>query len=144
MVYLVILALCLMLVVATSLLHYEVLRLASALAPSLAIPPRTRALVTIAAAFAGHVLQIVLYAVVYWAASVRMGLGFLEGTLEGNFFDYLYFSGATFTTLGIGDIAMEGPIRLLVSVQSLNGLVLIGWSASFTYLSMERFWTDAG
>jgi len=24
--------------------------------------------------------------------------------------------------------------------ESLNGLVLIGWSASFTYLTMEEFW----
>jgi hypothetical protein len=33
-------------------------------------------------------------------------------------------------------------MRLIASVESLNGLVLIGWSASFTYLSMERFWQD--
>ena len=31
-------------------------------------------------------------------------------------------------------------MRLVAGVESLNGLVLIGWSASFTYLTMEEFW----
>jgi hypothetical protein len=33
-------------------------------------------------------------------------------------------------------------LRIIAGVESLNGLVLIGWSASFTYLSMEQFWED--
>jgi hypothetical protein len=33
-----------------------------------------------------------------------------------------------------------GPVRLLSGVEALNGLMLIGWSASFTYLTMEKFW----
>jgi hypothetical protein len=31
-------------------------------------------------------------------------------------------------------------MRIVAGIESLNGLVLIGWSASFTYLTMERFW----
>jgi hypothetical protein len=27
-------------------------------------------------------------------------------------------------------------------VEALNGLLLIGWSASYAYIAMERFWTD--
>ena len=34
------------------------------------------------------------------------------------------------------------PLRILVGTESLNGLILITWSASFTYLSMEKFWQD--
>jgi hypothetical protein len=33
-------------------------------------------------------------------------------------------------------------MRLIAGVESLNGLVLIGWSASFTYLEMARFWEN--
>jgi hypothetical protein len=33
-----------------------------------------------------------------------------------------------------------GPLRLLVGVEALNGLLLIGWSASYIYLAMERCW----
>jgi diguanylate cyclase (GGDEF)-like protein len=31
-------------------------------------------------------------------------------------------------------------MRLLAGAEALNGLLLIGWSASFIYISMERFW----
>jgi hypothetical protein len=34
-------------------------------------------------------------------------------------------------------------MRLLAGMEVLNGLLLIGWSASYTYISMERFWKDA-
>lgn len=30
--------------------------------------------------------------------------------------------------------------RMIAGVEALNGLLLIGWSASFTYLAMERYW----
>jgi hypothetical protein len=40
----------------------------------------------------------------------------------------------------LGDIAPLGPVRLLAGVEALNGLLMIAWSASFTYLSMENFW----
>ena len=35
-----------------------------------------------------------------------------------------------------------GELRLLAGVEALNGLLLIGWSASYTYIAMERFWTS--
>jgi len=53
----------------------------------------------------------------------------------------LYFSAETYTSLGFGDLIPIGPLRLLAGAEALNGLVLIGWSASFTYIAMERFWS---
>jgi len=70
------------------------------------------------------------------------GLGRIDGEMEGGPLDYFYFSITTFTTLGIGDVHPRGALRFIAGVESLNGLVLIGWSASFTYLSMEQFWAD--
>ena len=32
------------------------------------------------------------------------------------------------------------PLAARPPRRALNGLLLIGWSASFTYISMERFW----
>jgi hypothetical protein len=139
--YVFIFLVCLLLVIVTSIVHYEVLRGASSLAPRLAIPARRRTLLTIAAAFFAHSIEIGLYAVTYWACS-RLGFGRLVGAAEGHFYDYFYFSAATFTTLGLGDVVVEGPLRLLTGIESLNGLVLITWSASFTFLSMEKFWLD--
>jgi hypothetical protein len=46
-----------------------------------------------------------------------------------------------YTSLGFGDFTPVGPIRLLAGAEALNGLLLIGWSASFTYISMEKFWS---
>jgi len=41
------------------------------------------------------------------------------------------------------DIVPGGDLRLVAGVEVLNGLLLIGWSASYTYIAMERFWNDA-
>ncbi len=40
-----------------------------------------------------------------------------------SFFDALYFSTTTWTTLGYGDIAPSGDIRLLTSLEALTGLI---------------------
>ena len=42
--------------------------------------------------------------------------------------------------------ALEMPSRskLLVGVEALNGLLLIGWSASYAYIAMERYWVPKG
>jgi hypothetical protein len=70
----------------------------------------------------------------------QLQVGSLAGHLEGGTLDFFYFSIATYTTLGIGDLHPSGAMRLVAGIESLNGLVLIGWSASFTYLTMEEFW----
>lgn len=140
--YAIVCAVALFLIVVTVVLHYEALRLTADITPRLAIPPRARILVVIAVAFLAHCVEIALYAWAFWAAGNHLGLGEIAGALEGTPVDYLYFSAATFTTLGVGDLVVEGPLRIVVGLESLNGLVLITWSASFTYLSMERFWLD--
>ena len=57
---------------------------------------------------------------------------------------HFYFSIASYTTLGIGDILPHGNIRIVAGLEALNGLVLVAWSASFTYLIMERLWGRQG
>ncbi|EEB77646.1 hypothetical protein GPB2148_582 [marine gamma proteobacterium HTCC2148] len=54
--------------------------------------------------------------------------------------DCVYFSFTTYTTLGMGDIEPIGDLRYLTGLESLTGLVLITWSASFLYLEMTRYW----
>lgn len=129
----------LILVLATITIHYEALRKTSAIIPHLAVPPRARILVVIVGVFVAHLAEIALYAIVY-AMMERLGLGALAGTLEHNPLDYFYLSITSYTTLGVGDLYPTGVMRLVSSIESLNGFVLIGWSASFTYLEMERFW----
>jgi hypothetical protein len=130
------------LVIAAVAVHYEALRLASAAIPRLRIPPRSRILVVIAVAFVAHLVEVALFGFAYWAMADGAGLGKISGAVEGGALDYFYFSAASFTTLGVGDIVAEGPLRVVAGVEPLAGLVLITWSASFTYLAMERFWQD--
>ena len=53
---------------------------------------------------------------------------------------YMYFSAETYTSLGFADVTPDGSVRLLVGTEALNGLLLIGWSASILCNFMERFW----
>jgi hypothetical protein len=59
------------------------------------------------------------------------------------FFDLVYLSAMSYTTVGFGDVAPIGPIRFLTGTEALTGFVLIAWSASFTYLEMERYWKES-
>jgi hypothetical protein len=131
------------LLTATVLIHFEMFRLVSGLTTSQMIPPRGRILLVIAAVLLAHMVEIGLYAVAFALCEDPLRLGLIDGALEGSALDVLYFSITTYTTLGVGDLHARGPLRLLAGIESLNGLVLIGWSASFTYLSMERFWGGA-
>jgi hypothetical protein len=128
------------LVVACVLIHYEVLRLTSTLLGRLTIPPRPRILVVMFAVFLAHTIEVWVYAIAYYLLRDHLGIGGFGGTLENQFTDYLYFSTATYSSLGYGDVYPLGGLRLVAGIETVAGLVMIGWSASFTYLTMEKFW----
>lgn len=101
-------------------------------------------LVVIFALFAIHIVEVMLYAVGFYLLEV-LGAGSLDALDTAQdipFSDYFYFSIACYTTLGIGDIVPHGGSRFMAGIEGLNGLVLITWSASYTYLMMERLWSD--
>ncbi|MFC1747564.1 ion channel [Pseudomonadota bacterium] len=122
------------------LIHYETLRLTSISLPHLKMPPRQRILVVICAAFVAHVIEITLYAASYMVLERLIGTGNIAGLPTTSFYDYFYYSMVTYTTLGIGDLYPLEGLRLLTGMESLVGLMMITWTASFTYLSMEKFW----
>ncbi len=122
------------------LIHYETLRLTSLSFPRLRMPPRQRILVVICAAFFAHLIEITLYAVSYMLIENAIGSGNIAGLPTDSFYDYFYYSTVTYTTLGIGDLYPQEGLRLLTGMESLLGLMMITWTASFTYLNMEKFW----
>ena len=89
-----------------------------------------------------HVLEIWLFAVGHWALaeSESGAYGSVVGYDEFLFLDYVYFSVTNYTTVGWGDLHASGPLRFLAGTESLAGLMMITWSASFTYLIMSRTW----
>jgi len=131
---------CALLVALTTVLHYEVLGGLNAILPRLRIPDRTRLLVVMLGSFCAHAAEILLYGLALYAVVRFAQVGTLQGGTGFSLANCLYFSAETYTSLGFGDLTPSGPTRLLAGVEALNGLLLIGWSASFTYLAMERFW----
>lgn len=131
---------CLLLLVATTLIHYEVLRLLSAWLPRLRIEPRLRLVYVILGAFVAHFTEILLYGVAYYLLATGFNVGDMGQAGPLPFSRCLYFSAETYTTLGYGDVLPHGELRLLAGLEALNGMLLMGWTASYTYLSMERLW----
>ena len=129
------------LIALTTLIHYEVLRGLHVGLPRLRIRVRAKLLVVIFVAFVAHAVEILLYAAATFALIHFLDVGELSGEKATTFLECLYFSAETYTSLGLGDIAPLGPVRLLAGVEALNGLLMIAWTASFTYLSMEKFWS---
>jgi hypothetical protein len=87
-----------------------------------------------------HVLEIWIFGMTLWLLTLWPACGTLAGEQASSFFDYIYFSAVTFSTVGFGEMWPVGAIRFLCGMEALTGFVLITWSASFTYLEMERFW----
>lgn len=89
-----------------------------------------------------HIIEIWCFGMAYWALSFVPDTGYVHGEHGADtVFDAVYLSATTYTTVGFGDLAPVGAIRLIAGLESLVGLLLITWSASFTYLEMSRLWS---
>lgn len=133
-------AVCALLMVLTTLFHYEALRSTSAALPHLRVPRKAKTVFVVLAAFVAHLVEIAFYAAAIYALISWFDVGTLGVDAVPSFSVITYFSAETYTSLGYGDVVPHGPLRLLAGIEALNGLLLIGWSASFIFVAMERFW----
>ena len=120
------------------------LRLISELIPKLKIQPRLRILVVIYGAFLAHTLEVWLFGLTYYVLATYLNVGTFTASSPHpmDLFDFVYFSVVVYTSVGFGDIYPIGHMRLIAGVEALTGLLMIGWTASFTYLMMEKLWLD--
>ena len=51
-----------------------------------------------------------------------------------------YFSMATFTTVGYGDVVLEGKWRMLASLQAANGMIIFGWTTALIFYYIQRIY----
>jgi hypothetical protein len=121
-------------------IHWEGLVLTSRLCAWMDPPHRVRVAASVVGALIAHLVEIAVFAVAIQLA-VKAGLGGLEPPQQG-FEDLLYFSATVYSSLGFGDVVPNGPMRQLVGIEAVTGLVLIAWTASFTFVKMEKFWGD--
>lgn len=131
----------LILAAASALLHFECLKLLNGLLPRVRIiERRAKVLAGFAGAMISHWLQIMLFALAYYVLRDRFGLGGFGGHFHDVFTNFVYFSAETYSSLGLGDIFPMGSLRLVTGIETLTGLLMISWTASFTYLEMQRYW----
>ncbi|QUL37963.1 potassium channel family protein [Erythrobacter sp. JK5] len=129
------------LVAASLYLHFSVLRAMSGHFARAKTAIKRPMMTVMTVIFFTHLVEITLFAAAFNIMG-HVGLGKLSGAYNSTAVDYFYFSIATYSTLGIGDIAPDGAMRMVAGVEALAGLLLIAWSASFTYLMMERLWAS--
>jgi hypothetical protein len=87
-----------------------------------------------------HVLEIWIFGAASWILLSVETTGGVAGTHQPGILDAVYLAAMTYSTVGFGDLAPVGPIRFMFGTMALTGFVLITWSASFTFLEMERYW----
>lgn len=122
------------------LIHYEFLYRISTAIPKMKVKHRFRIVIGVFSALVAHTIEIWLFAVAYYYLHRAEEWGQLKGNFTGTLMDCVYFSFTTYTTLGLGDIEPHGQLRHLVGLESLTGLLLITWTASFLYYEMQRYW----
>ena len=75
----------------------------------------------------GNIVQVAFWALLY--------------RLLGAFPDFetaMYFSGVTFTSLGYGDVVLEGRMRLLGPLQAANGLMMFGITTALFISAVQQ------
>ena len=124
------------------MIHYEFLYRFTQIIPTMKIRHRFRILASVFSALIAHTIEIYVFAIAYYYFHQSSEFGYLSGNFNGSMMDCIYYSFTTFTTLGFGDIQPFGSIRYLTGLESLAGLVLITWTASFLYFEMQRYWNE--
>lgn len=130
-------------VIATAvIIHFEMLSILSRIMPRMTIRYRFRIAIGIFGALIAHTIEVWLFTFTYYITIHTGKFGTLAGVDNIDLASCAYFSFITYTTLGYGDIVPIGQLRFLAGLESLTGLVLITWTASFMYFEMQKYWSD--
>ena len=76
-----------------------------------------------------HLVQVGLWAVVFWRAQELPNVD-----------TALYFSLATYTTIGFGDVVVGPGWRVLARIEGLTGILLVAWSTAFVFAVVNRMY----
>ncbi len=76
----------------------------------------------------GHLLQVTMWAALYYDAWDEFG----------SFNNALYFSLASFTTLGASDLSLAHVHRMMGAFESAAGMMMFGWSTALLVSVVQR------
>lgn len=129
-------------VVLCVLVHYEGLRLLSDKLPTPKHYHRRRMISLILFVLLLHVIEIWLFGGAYIVLLKFDDFGELIGGSGQLLVETIYYSATVYTTVGFGDIHPVGPIRTMTGMQAVTGLTLITWSASYSFVEMNKTWVQ--
>ncbi|MDB4470924.1 potassium channel family protein [Deltaproteobacteria bacterium] len=79
--------------------------------------------------FMASILEVIVWALTYRALDI-----FQTGE------EAFYFSGVTYTTLGYGDMTIEGSWRILSAFEAANGIIMFGWTTALVFAVVQRIY----
>lgn len=133
-----------LLVFLTFTFHYKILLGLGIYGSKLKLKPELQVFQAVIVLFVSHIIEIAFYGLAYYFSIVELKLGDFGGEEVKDPMSYLYYSGVIFTSLGLGDSYPQGHVRFITAIESLNGFLLVTWSASYTFLVMSRLWRFSG
>lgn len=132
-----------LMVIITVSVHYECMTFVSdKIIPWAQKHVHNRRVITFAIAglLMGHITEIWLFALATRILLFFPTFGEIHGEFSNKWEDFLYLSAVNYTSLGDVTLHLTGPARAISAGETLAGMMMIGWSASFTYLKMEMIW----
>ena len=88
--------------------------------------------------FATVLILVAIHGVEIWAyALLYLAIGALSGLEEA-----IYYSTISYSTVGYHDEMMPESWRLLGALESIAGMILIGWSTAFFFRMLGRIDAD--
>ena len=130
---------CIALLLLTTWLHFEALRVIKLAHPLGTTTSRARTMLVLLGVATAHVAEVFFYAGAYYLLARYDHAGTLSGLVAPSLTESLYFSLETYSSLGYGDIVPSGALRGMAGAEALNGLLLIGWSACFVHAALDGF-----
>ncbi len=134
------LALSAIIVVLTILVNYEVLNIVWKHLPKIEKSPRKGIVYIMLAIIAGHTFAVWIYGLGYLLiADIFYKEVLVEQGFDG-FIKYLFASAQIYSSLGSADLFSLGTMRFLASIEALNGIVMVAWTFSLTYVVIDKTW----
>lgn len=136
--YILAIALAASVLLTTTLIHYEAIRLLNRYAHRRLHRHRMVLGAVCMALVCVHLTEIGLYALVFGLATGPLGLGPIESAGGMGAADYFHFAAEAYASLGSVDMTATGDTRLIAAISPLNGILLLAWSGSFLFSLFDR------